>query len=101
MNRNVANTVFGLVAFMALLVGLMVHRVLSPPAMTNEQLSENGLFVYELPRRIAPFELSDQDGQPFTPERLKGRWTFMFFGYTFCPDICPITMATLRQFQQQ
>ncbi len=101
MQRNVANTVIGLVAFMALLLGLLVHRVLSPTMLTPEQLNENGLFVYELPRRFSSFSLIDQDGQPFTQEWFKGKWSFVFFGYTYCPDICPVTMATLRQFQQQ
>jgi protein SCO1/2 len=101
MQRNVANTVIGLVAFMALLVGLLVHKVLSPTMMNNEQLSENGLFVYDVPRRFADFQLTDQDGQPFTQDWFKGRWSLVYFGYTYCPDICPVTMATLRQFQQQ
>ncbi|MDR0780484.1 MAG: SCO family protein [Pseudomonadales bacterium] len=101
MQRNIANTVIGLVAFMALLLGLLVHKVLSPTLLTREQLSENGLFVYDIPRRIADFQLTDQDGQPFTPAWFKGRWSLVYFGYTYCPDICPVTMATLRQFQQQ
>ena len=41
MKRNVAKTVLSLVAFMALLLGLLVHRILSPTVMTNEQLAEN------------------------------------------------------------
>ena len=100
MNRKVANTVLGCVAFMALVMGLTLNRILSPAVMTPEQLNENGLFVYEVPRRFSDFTLTDQHGEPFTAERLRGRWSMLFFGYTFCPDICPITMATLRQFEQ-
>ena len=99
MQRNVANTVLGLVAFMALLLGLLVNRVLSPTVMTNEQLSENGMFVYDVPRNIQDFSLHDHNGQPFTKSNLAGTWTLMFFGYTYCPDICPITLATIRQFE--
>ena len=100
MNKKVANTVVGLVAFMALLLGLLVNRILSPTIMTNEQLSENGLFVYEVPRRFADFSLINQDGEAFTQQWLQGRWSLLFFGYTWCPDICPITLATIRQFEQ-
>ena len=101
MQKNVANTVLGLVAFMALLVGLVVNRVLSPTVMTNEQLSTNGMFVYEVPRHIDDFSLLDHDGQPFTKTSVTGdKWTLVFFGYTYCPDICPITLATIRQFEQ-
>jgi protein SCO1/2 len=100
MNKNIANTIIGCVAFMALVTGLTANRILSPAVMTQEQLSENGLFVYELPRRFSSFALSDQHVQPFTEERLKGKWSLLFFGYTFCPDICPITLASIRQFEQ-
>lgn len=100
MQRNIANTVISLVAFIALVVGLLVHRVLSPPMMTPEQMLENGLFVYEVPRRISDFTLTDHDGQPFTQDWFKGKWSLVFFGYTYCPDICPITMATIHQFEQ-
>jgi len=46
---------------------------------------------------ILPFTLTDQSGQPFTEKRLKGKWSFIFFGYTHCPDICPTTLSTLKQ----
>ena len=39
----------------------------------------------------------DQKGQAFTEKRLKGKWSFIFFGYTYCPDICPTTLSTLKQ----
>ena len=100
MTRNVATTVILCVAFMALLLGLLVHRILSPTVLSNAQLAENGLFVYDLPRNIAPFALRDHRGEAFTQERLNGKWSLLFFGYTFCPDICPITLATIRQFEQ-
>jgi protein SCO1 len=78
----------------------MVNKVLTPPVLTHEQLSENGLFIYELPRRFREFSLVDQHGQAFTQEQLQGKWSLVFFGYTFCPDICPITLATIRQFHR-
>lgn len=48
-------------------------------------------------RILQPFSLVDQGRQPFTAANLRDRWTFLFFGYTWCPDICPTTMATLKQ----
>ena len=47
------------------------------------------------PRPLHTFELTDQHQQPFTLERLKNKWSFVFFGYTYCPDICPTTLSTL------
>lgn len=49
------------------------------------------------PKRIGAFTLIDQTGREFNLEDLKGRWSFLFFGYTFCPDICPVTMAVMNE----
>jgi protein SCO1 len=97
---NIAKTVIACVVFMAVVLGLVVHRIVSPAVLSNAQLAENGLFVYDLPRPVSAFALTDHEGQPFTQERLRGKWSLLFFGYTFCPDICPITLATIRQFDQ-
>jgi protein SCO1/2 len=42
-----------------------------------------------------PFNLVNQDGHPVDQTVLKGRWSVVFFGYTFCPDFCPTTLTTL------
>ena len=98
MKKGVANTVIICVAFMAMVVGLSVNRIISPPIMTNAQLTENGLFVYDVPRRFADFNLIDQNQAAFTQESFKDKWTLVFFGYTYCPDVCPTTLATINQF---
>jgi len=50
---------------------------------------------------VAAFQLTDHRGQPFTLENLKDNWTFAFFGYTHCPDVCPTSMAMLAQVQRK
>jgi protein SCO1 len=99
-NKGVANTIIGLVAFMALLIGLMVNRVLSPTVLNHEQLSEQGLFIYDTPRRFNDFSLTDHNNKPLTKALLNDRWTLVFFGYTSCPDVCPTTMATIHKFDE-
>jgi len=47
------------------------------------------------PRPLTAFKLTDHDGRPLRLDRLAGQWTFVFFGYTSCPDICPTTLSTL------
>jgi protein SCO1 len=42
-----------------------------------------------------PFNLVDQQGRPVDQRLLDGKWTAVFFGYTFCPDVCPTTLAAL------
>jgi cytochrome oxidase Cu insertion factor (SCO1/SenC/PrrC family) len=45
--------------------------------------------------RAPDFTLTNQDGEKVTLGEFKGKVVFMFFGYTHCPDICPVTLANL------
>ena len=42
-----------------------------------------------------PFELILADGSSITEQALEGQFTFLYFGYTACPDVCPTSLATL------
>ena len=42
-----------------------------------------------------PFALTDQNGVKQTQSLLRGKWSLVFFGYTFCPDVCPVTLSNL------
>ena len=42
-----------------------------------------------------PFQLTDQNGAPADEQVLRGKWTAVYFGYTFCPDVCPTTLTAL------
>lgn len=44
-----------------------------------------------------PFQLTDQNGRAVDESLLKGKWTAVFFGFTFCPDVCPTTLQALGQ----
>ncbi len=57
--------------------------------------------VFTAPQALQSFSLVDQHGQRFDLLRLKGQWTFMFFGFTHCPDVCPGTMLVYKQMHQQ
>ncbi|HWA61439.1 MAG TPA: SCO family protein [Caulobacteraceae bacterium] len=46
-----------------------------------------------------PFQMVDQTGKPQTEQMLNGRWSAVFFGYTFCPEACPTTLTTLAKAQ--
>ena len=44
-----------------------------------------------------PFVLTDQDGRRFDSRSLAGRYPVVYFGYTFCPDVCPLDMQKLAK----
>lgn len=48
-----------------------------------------------MPAVGGPFVLTDQNGARATEAVLRGGWTLVFFGYTFCPDVCPVTLSNL------
>lgn len=47
------------------------------------------------------FQLVDQDGRPVDQTLLNGKWSLVFFGFTYCPDYCPTTLGTLAAVRQQ
>lgn len=63
----------------------------------NNTAMENELkdILLEHPITISEFSLTTQHGDTFDPSNFDHKWTFMFFGYTHCPDICPTTMTEL------
>jgi protein SCO1/2 len=46
-----------------------------------------------------PFRLTAENGARVDQSLLKGKWSAVYFGYTFCPDVCPTTLAALAQAQ--
>ena len=76
----------------ALIVGLLAALWLQPQATTSLQ---SGTLLPQ-PRALPAFSLIDQDGSAFGPAQLQGHWTLIFPGFTSCPDVCPTTLALLR-----
>jgi len=48
-----------------------------------------------------PFTLTNQDGQAVTEKMLEGKWSLVFFGFTYCPDYCPTTLGVLNAVQER
>ncbi|MDE7540969.1 SCO family protein [Gluconobacter sphaericus] len=44
-----------------------------------------------------PYTLIDMHGHPLTERQFQGRYTLIYFGYTHCIDVCPLTLATVTQ----
>ena len=47
------------------------------------------------------FQLVDQEGRPVDQTILNGKWSLVFFGFTYCPEFCPTTLAELAAVQQR
>ena len=97
MDAGIRNTLFGLAAFIAAILGLFVASVLMPRPMSAEEAAQIGYYRFDEPRIIKDFKLTDELGATVGLESLKGQWTILFFGFTTCPDVCPTTLSVLAE----
>lgn len=84
MNSRTRWLVLGLAVLLAFAIGWIRHTAPPPGNMTGSSLG-------------GAFALIDQDGKPVTDADFKGRYRLMYFGYTFCPDVCPTDAAVLSR----
>ncbi|MFT3929072.1 MAG: SCO family protein [Spongiibacteraceae bacterium] len=99
--RGIRLTVAVVLIFVAVVVSSFVYKMAKPRGMSDSALRENNAFMFEAVRNIGDFALVDDNGEPFTPADLQGKWSLLFFGFTYCPDVCPTTMAQLNQFYKE
>jgi len=88
MNRIGRIAVIGFALLAGVATAWYTMRSEAPPVLAHATL-------FNAPRPLPEFELVDHAGRRFDRERLQGRWHFLFFGFTHCPDVCPTTLATL------
>jgi protein SCO1/2 len=97
--RNLAILFSGLLAFAA---GVVIWlQLAAPPALqpAGKIETKSATLLPQL-KSLQPFSLKDQHGRTFANQDLLGQWTFLNFGYTHCPDICPTTLAMLKHMDE-
>ncbi len=74
-------------------------RVAAPvgAAIPSRQPADSGGIAVSPPKRIRPYTLINQDGVDMVFPAARARWRIVFFGYTNCPDVCPMTMHKIVQ----
>ena len=100
MKGNFTWTIASCLVVMLVAVSLYVNKMTTKVNLSSEQLKDMGLYLIEPPRNLGSFNLIDSAGKEFLPESFKGKWNMLFFGFTFCPDICPITMSMLSRIEK-
>ena len=79
--------IVALIAAAATAAAISAGRLLTPPSFHGT--------TYQPARAAADFTLTAQSGQPLSLHDLRGNTVLLFFGYTHCPDVCPLTLAKL------
>ena len=72
--------------------GALAWRTATGPGRSASAVTSTGVAAVG-----GPFTLVDQDGRTVTEARLKGHWSAVYFGFTYCPDVCPTTLQTLAR----
>ncbi len=94
--KNSARTLLSLLAGLAILIISFTNLPLSTTANQISQPAElEGVLRSDF-KTIQTFKLIDQHNDLFNETRLKDKWSFVFFGYTSCPDVCPTTLTVLN-----
>ncbi len=74
----------------AITLGLLIHRLwpeTSPQMRGDETRNQT-----QRPMITTAFKLVDQSGKPVTEEDFRGRYLLIYFGFAYCPDICPFSL---------
>jgi len=67
----------------------------------GSKTGSSSVVIAGAPQIGGPFELTNHKGEPVTNADFEGKLMLVFFGYTFCPDVCPTEMQTLSVAMQQ
>ena len=86
----------GLVLLAGLAFGIALNLTTNRQEPVTEVESIPGL-LWPSPPTIGPFALNRLEHEEFTVNDLRGHWSFLFFGFTNCPDICPTTLQQLSE----
>lgn len=96
---NARRLVLILAIFLAVIavaaLGYRAYRTDAAP--TPAELMDAGIVMLPQGKALPALNFTNQDKEAITLDSLKGQWRLMFFGYTFCPDVCPATLAQLKQ----
>ena len=98
---TIKSTVLLCFVFIGIVLVMFVISVLRVPQLSVEEMRSKGVFLLPTPRDIAAFKLTDHMGKTFDRSSINGRWSFVFFGFVSCPDVCPTSMSVLGTVDRQ
>ena len=97
MNRNISISIILIILFMATVLTLFVNKLTTPRELSRSELLVNGYYSLSQPKEISNFEFVSSNNTKITKDFLKDKWTLVYFGFTNCPDECPVSMSMIRE----
>lgn len=84
----------------ALLAGLWLKQRDPAESFWGRAPAEVQAVLWPERKPIPPFDLNTSRGESFGPGDLEGQWSFIFFGYLQCPDVCPTSLRAIREMRR-
>ena len=84
----------------AIVIGVLAGSYLTENNDQSQAIREAGIIILPKSRELPALQLTSTAGEQVQTQKLTKKWSLVFFGYTFCPDICPTTLAELRQLKK-
>lgn len=100
-DMKLSKSLIAFIAMVSLILGVGAWWLQSAPKNQPAplQLQSATLLPYKKP--VVDFQLIDQRETEFNQQNLKDHWSFISFGYTYCPDVCPTNLAMLSRLQER
>ena len=90
--KGIQRTLFGIAGFIALVLGLVFSTyTFREVSLSQEEAAALGYIQFEQARPVVGLAMINQDGDLVSESAFLGRWNLLYFGFTYCPDICPIS----------
>ena len=96
MPKNKSSIIIKVVIIIGLLISVVSLYLLLLVKTPQKPLAGEGE-IQNMAQIGGDFTLTDQDGTEFSSERLKGNFSLIYFGFTYCPDICPTSLHKISE----
>ncbi len=91
------NKIFAYAVALLVVVGLTIAALVMTGVIPGAQNKGRSGVIAGAPQIGGPFTLTNNKGESVTDKNFHGKMMLVFFGYTFCPDVCPTEMQTFTQ----
>jgi cytochrome oxidase Cu insertion factor (SCO1/SenC/PrrC family) len=89
MNQRLLRLAIGTLIGLLIAAGIVWWQISSLPTGSSSGTQTGGALIG------GPFSLTDQTGRPVTDADYRGRYMLIYFGFTFCPDVCPTELQVM------
>ena len=100
MKKSIKINIGVILVFIITVLALFINNITTPRSLSKQELLVNGLFLFQEPKEISDFSFMSSNNKTFTKKNLEDKWTVMYFGFSKCPNECPVAMHELSKLKK-